>query len=295
MPEAAEKPPEQVQRNLLQGSELTRITSSVLVTLASQVAVLAAVLFYFGWVRAKATYQYFGIDISVLNFSASDYVLHSVDAAFPMLLALILVGLAAAIAHEKLRPQLASDPIIAARIIKGATGTGGALILAGLILAVALTDRNGSLFWGPAVLLAGCSCCAYALTISRRYAGRDGFLPLTAIMAMTVVAFLWTVTAYANYIGVQAAETIRSDLATSADVTVYSTTNLSLNGPGLAVSVVQAPQSEYRFRYSGLRMLVSSGGQYFLLPSAWQQGSGAVIVLPTADAGIRVEFTSSGQ
>ena len=35
----------------------------------------------------------------------------------------------------------------------------------------------------------------------------------------------------------------------------------------------------YRYRYSGLRLLIRSGGKYFLLPGNWTRDAGTVIVL----------------
>ena len=270
-----------------------RITVGVLAGLASQAVILAAVLFYFGWARAKATYGYFGVDISVLNFSASDYILRSVGAAFPLLVAIGLVGLGAMVVHEQLLPGLASDAETAGRLARGAVWTGAGLVAAGLVLALALTGPGGSDFFGPAVLLIGCALAAYGFAMRNRYGSHDGFRFFVAMATMAVVALLWTVTAYANYIGIQVAKEIRSGLPTAAEVTVYSSTDLSLSGPGITVSRIQVPYSEYRFRYSGLRILISSGGQYFLVPSGWRQGHGSVIVLPAASGGnIRVEFTA---
>ena len=47
--------------------DLTQVTGGLLAGLASQVAILTAILVYFGWVRARATYGYFGVDVSTLD------------------------------------------------------------------------------------------------------------------------------------------------------------------------------------------------------------------------------------
>ena len=270
----------------------------MLAGLASQAVILTAVLFYFGWARAKATYGYFGVDISVLDFSASDYVLRSVSAAFPLLVAIGLAGLAAMIIHKRLRPRLARTPD---RLARAATRAGGALIAAGLTLAVALTGPGGSDFPGPAVLLIGCAFIVYGIAIRIRYGSRDEIRDeirdeyrfLVAMTMLAAVALLWTVTAYASYVGIQVAQEIRAGLPAAAEVTVYSAADLSISGPGISPSRINVPDAEYRFRYSGLRILISSGGHYFLMPRGWRPGQGAVIVLPAADSGnIRVEFTA---
>jgi hypothetical protein len=46
-----------------------------------------------------------------------------------------------------------------------------------------------------------------------------------------------------------------------------------------------------RYRYSGLKLVVRSGGKWFLLPASWTPGTrGAALLLPDTDA-LRVEFT----
>ena len=103
--------------------------------------------------------------------------------------------------------------------------------------------------------------------------------------ALVLLLFAWTVTTYANWAGIHQAEQVQSGLPAAAEVIVYSSTNLSLSGPGVTMSTVQAPDSEFRFRYDGLRFLVGSGGNDFLLPERWRPGDGSVIVLPAAGGG----------
>ena len=288
-------PPEETQKQKQQRAAekrgLIAITGGLLAGLASQAAVLTAVLVYFGWVRTNATYGYFGVDVSALSFSVPDYVLRSVDAAFPMLVVIGLIATCAMVGHEQLRPKLDKDPDLVRRVVTWAGWGGVALVLAGLLLALALTGPNGSDIWGPVVLMVGFAATAYAFGLRNSRTPNGGTAYLAAVLGMTLVAFLWTVTAYAGYIGVQKADQVTAELATQADVTVYSTDSLPISGPGITTSQIQVPQSEYHFRYGGLRLLVSSGGQYFLLPSRWRQGDGPVIALPVTDPGILVEFT----
>jgi hypothetical protein len=270
---------------------LASVTSGLLAGIASQAAILTAVLVYFGWVRTNATYNYFGVDVSTLNFSVFDYVLRSVDAAFPMLIAFGLIGACAMVAHAQIQSRLDNEPDLVRRVASRAGWAGLALVLAGFVLALTFTGPNGSDIWGPLILLAGFAATAYALGLrnSRTPSGGAGYL--VVLVGMALVAFLWAVTAYAGYIGVQKAEQVMTGLPRQADVTVYSTDSLLISGPGIFAARVGATQAEYHFRYDGLRLLVSSGGQYFLLPSRWRPGDGPVIVLPVTDPGILVGFS----
>ena len=52
---------------------------------------------------------------------------------------------------------------------------------------------------------------------------------------------------------------------------------------------LDARDSEYRYRYSGLRLLVRSAGKYFAVPDGWTQSTGTAIVLAD-NPGLRFEF-----
>jgi hypothetical protein len=73
-------------------------------------------------------------------------------------------------------------------------------------------------------------------------------------------------------------------------VILYSVQPLGLDGPGVDYTSLPADPSRFRFRYSGLKLLVRSGGKYFLVPAGWSSRSGApTFAIPDGDD-IRVEF-----
>src|SRR5690349_15922216 len=85
--------------------ETSGITSSALLkvlgAVGGQIALLTALLFYFGWARTTAEARYLGFDASALGLSTSDYVLRSADTLFLslFLLAAVLIGVQAAHPH----------------------------------------------------------------------------------------------------------------------------------------------------------------------------------------------------
>jgi len=301
-PPAEEPPAREPQGGEPQGGEpqprgLAAITGGLLAGLAGQAAILTAVLVYFGWVRAYATYHYFGIDLSALDFSVADFVLHSVNVAFPMVAVIALFGVCGAYGHELVRPSF-SDSNRLRLVVNRSAWTGACLAAAGLIVALVL-DMIGQLaFLGLVLLVIGGALGMYAMVISSRYSspkantGTPSYI--IASGALLLLLFMWTVTAYANYAGIQKAEQVQAGLPAAAEVIVYSSTNLSVSGPGVTISTVRAPDSEFHFRYDGLRFLVGSGGNDFLLPERWRPGDGSVIVLPAAGPGILVEFAEPG-
>ena len=73
-------------------------------------------------------------------------------------------------------------------------------------------------------------------------------------------------------------------------VVVYSKERLQIQAPGVRMDDLADADSAYHFRYSGLTLLIYSGGKYFLVPSGWTPSNGVTIILPDGN-GRRVEFT----
>ncbi|MGX1809735.1 hypothetical protein ACWIGI_28775 [Nocardia sp. NPDC055321] len=86
--------------------------SSRLVAIFSEIvaptAFVGALLFYFGWARAFAYYNYFGIHLSVLSFSQQELLMRSVDALYVPLGFVGIVGLVAAWAYTFARHRSVS-------------------------------------------------------------------------------------------------------------------------------------------------------------------------------------------
>jgi len=276
------------------GQPANRSSIGSLINFASQTAVITAILFYFGWARSRATYAYFGVDTSTLNFSVSDYVLRSVDAILPVLIAAGFLAATALFAHNYLRPRLSRDAVFAARLGGIVAAAGWLLAAVGLFLALVIVGTGGSAPPGPALMAIGFVIVVYSLLVSNRYGKKPGTARLAMVAAaLAILALFWAVGAYADWVGVRVARQFQASLPTQPNVTIYSGSALSLGGPGVREATLPSAGT-YHFRYDGLRLLVSSGGDYFLLPARWQPGDGAVIVLPVNPAGlsIRVEFSA---
>lgn len=75
-------------------------------------------------------------------------------------------------------------------------------------------------------------------------------------------------------------------------VTVYSERSLALDAvPSERLAVTET--SRYTHRYFGLRLLLFSGGRYFLLPDTWTRETGIVVVLADTPE-LRVEISPGG-
>src|SRR6266516_2197364 len=78
-----------------------RTTLETITLVIGPTTLLAASLFYFGWILTNARMLYFGIDTSILGFSAQDFILRSVDVFFP-LAASLFFAIALVAGHRKL-------------------------------------------------------------------------------------------------------------------------------------------------------------------------------------------------
>ena len=268
---------------------------------ASQTVVLTAVLFYFGWTRANATFRYFGIDLSLLDFSTSDYLLRSANSAFRPLLLIGLVALVATGAHEWLATIVEIHGgrwrAVARYVPVVALGSGVVLVTLALS-GLAMADLGRSLgMWLPASLAVGCSLLAYAEFGWRRF--RESCADRTPpavrqlrsfiLVGLALMGLFWTISSYAGEIGTQRAQVLASDLLSATKVIIYSRDRLALRGPGMRVDEVRQKNSKYRYRYTGLRLLVRSHDRYVLLPRGWARGGASVYLLRDED-NIRLEF-----
>jgi hypothetical protein len=73
------------------------------------------------------------------------------------------------------------------------------------------------------------------------------------------------------------------EISQQPGVVVYSKDRLNIEGGSIQVHDIGATDSTYRFRYTGLKLLIRSAGKYFLVPADWDEGNRITIVLPESD------------
>jgi len=262
-------------------------------------------LFYFGWVFTNARALYFGIDPSTLGLSTQDYLLRSIDPIFLPLGALLTIALLLLVGHAtvtrwiyrkrhgRLRALEAVTAIAAAgSLVVGMLGVGGRPLL-GIETLVT-----------PLALALGIVCTSYAgyvrrvITRLRRPAEpptpRWISFALAVILAMLLMLSLfWVTHDWATAVGVGRARALERALSSRPGVSVYSKEQLQISAPG--VDETRLPEGDtaaYRFQYDGLKLLIRSGGWYFLLPVEWTRADGSVIVLQEGKD-VRLEFSPS--
>jgi hypothetical protein len=258
-----------------------------------QLGIVTALAFYFGWARTSAFLRYFGLDTSVVSLTTTDYVLRSVGPAYWPLMWLGVLVVAALTLHAQLDRLFQHRPGLRKPVLGCAAAIGAGL------LGVAVTGLSQVWIFPPSVpviplsIASGVALLTYSATFyspqeprSNTLVGKAQFVALSALIAGGI---FWAWGSYAGTQGEEAAREMDDSLAHRADVSVFSARRLGLNGPGIVVDPVGDEDSVYRFRYTGLRLLMRSDTRYFLLPKEWQRGHDSVIVLSDSEE-TRLQF-----
>ncbi|GAA2212509.1 hypothetical protein GCM10009850_079710 [Nonomuraea monospora] len=275
------------------GQDLTRAWA-VLAHVVTPTTFIAAILMYFGAVRANTMYGQLGLDHSLLGLSFQDYVLRSVTLTVEPLIVLLVLALIAPLAHRWVircadRHCTAVKRVIAVLAVLG---------LAGVV--VGLAAMNGRLrlpsYAVPISLGLGVFVLVYGLSLYQRVSERrvvstgDQVLQRVLCVVLLLVLLLWTVSELAQQAGMKAAAAYRSDPGALPSTVVYSARRLHLESPGIEETALPDPGAMYRYRYRGLHLLLHSNQRYFLLPACWASDPWARAIVLPADASLRLEF-----
>jgi hypothetical protein len=268
--------------------------------IAGQTTIIAALLFFFGWGELQTELGYFGINSTVANLSVDDYLLATPDLIIEVLLPLGAIALLSMAAHRRLRNWNPRHPNYLRRGIRIGIGIGALLCAAGLYeyLGPGQPPYSGQFPVAPVLLAAGLDLVVYLAYFAymRRPPGKPGNdrlmrAQVSVVVALNVLLLFWTAALWSDISGVQEAEYVQSHLGNLTGVSVYSQQPLGLDG----VHVTKLPgANQYPYRYTGLRFLLYSSGQYFLLPDSWKPGHDPVFLLRQGGS-IRLEFYGTGR
>lgn len=273
-------------------SAVWRVAGSV----AGQATLAAALLFYFGWARTQAVMGYFGINSAIARLSVNDYILRSLNITIRMLVILGLLALILLSGHRWLSTMLASrqHPTMARLAMLACVVPGFLLCIAGVLGFYNWVVYSTQYPFVPIMFAVGVTLIGYGFHI-RSFAQPNpqphkwSARTQTATLVVLNIAFIfWAVAVYANITGQQAAERLASNLGGQPGVTIYSEESLGFTSP---VKVQQLPghDSRYRYRYSNLKLVLYSTGQYFLVPDGWKRGRDPVFLIDEGNS-IRFEF-----
>jgi hypothetical protein len=214
-----------------------------------------------------------------------------------------VIGVAARIAHHVLFQLMSRTGRRTRRAVDGAIALVGLALL--VVGAVSLHRRADDVFSGrylsPAALGAGTILLEYAAETATRYGlavggwsrvlGSTKTVRRLLLVALALIAAFWATANVAQQHGMDAARAVELSLPVRQQAIVYARERLQISGPGVAMVRLDAKNSQFGFRYNGLRTLAHSGGRWFLLPAGWTHDNGAaVILLPDSAKDVRVDL-----
>jgi hypothetical protein len=267
---------------------------------------ITALAYYFGYRRERAFAGFFGIDVSALNFTTTDYVLRSVDALFVPAVVVLLVAFGAVFVHA-----LAGDLPggINPAPIAAVGGLCALVVGIALLAGEPLANSYGYLqALGPA---AGVSGLLYALAHKRSVSRQALSAAVFVGVGVILVSLFWATSEYADSRGRSEAKRLARDILVNPSVTVFSKEPLNINplGPGGGVQQPVQPGGgcaeiivdklhggAYTRSYSGFTLLIRSGDKYFLTPTpidkntAWDPDNDSVFIIPD-DGNVRIQLT----
>ncbi|MEE2033527.1 hypothetical protein [Rhodococcus chondri] len=274
---------------------------ALITTVASQAALITALLYYFGWVRTRATFDYFGVDVSLLGFSTTDYVLRSLNSALRPLLVAGLVVVAALAARRPLLglvDGLARNRTRRLRIIAVLTIVAVSL---SMVVLNGLSDLDTARYTRGYPLPSAVLGVAASVAVARHLCvpgtdarpaggGQEAHARIWALTLATLAlaGAVWGIALYAHQLGEQRAVQLAGQLRRDAQVLLYSVDRLAIDGPGVVVDTLTQDGSRYAYRYSGLRLLIRSDGRYLFVPAGWRKGVDSVFVID-AEQSVRID------
>lgn len=279
------------------GQDLTRMWS-VLAHIVTPTTFVAALMMYFGSVRANTTYRSLGVDPSMLGLSFQDYVLRSVGTTVEPLVLVLLVALFALPVHALIvryvtRHRRTTRCAVAVLAVLGAGGVlAGVMGLAGWVRPPTKAPVIPILL-ALGVLALGFSTFLHA-TVHPRGTGRGPFahrvVSRTIFVALLILLLLWSVASYARIRGEDEANHLRRYPGLLPGAVVYAPRRLYLEGAGITERVYPDSTAMFRYRYTGLRLLIESNRRYFLLPACWATTPEARAIALPDDESFRLEF-----
>lgn len=261
--------------------------------------VLTGLLLFFGRQHANWLFDYFGVPPSTMGLTAQDYLVRSADGLFQPLAVVMAATLAILWAYRFLRGRL-PDPAWE-RLLRILIPVTIVLGLAGVSMAFAAVFFSGTFAGSYSVPGSSLALGVLSLVCASRLMASRAIRPMPGAMAVAewVSAFVlisvglfWAVADYSASVGIGRALEIEATLPLPPEAVLYSAKSLSLQTPGVRETVCRTPDAAYRYRYTGLKLILQSGGQYFFLPTHWNRGDGSAVVLPRTDS-LQLEFTGT--
>ncbi|MEV8372738.1 hypothetical protein AB0P21_08365 [Kribbella sp. NPDC056861] len=253
--------------------------------IVAPVTLISGLLFYFGYVSARAQYEYFGVDVDTIGLDTQDYVMRSPQPLLVPLLVMTLLAVAGLLLHNAIQPT-----VLAIRRAKiGAV----ALLLLGIVGLIGYPLLRHVPYYAlivPFVIGLAAAALAYLSYFDRKAAGlTPQYVLIGLLAAVTTTCAFWATATTAQYSGRGLAKSDAENLRQFPVVILDTKERLQLRSPGIEETALRTGTGQtFNYRYRGLRLLVVGQNRLFLVPQEWN-ASNTTLVLPL-DGSIRVQF-----
>ncbi|WP_235036146.1 hypothetical protein [Arthrobacter sp. 18067] len=271
-------------------------TLEVLSVIGPPLTVATALLVYFGWARTDAQAKAMGLDVSLFGYTVQDFILRSIQSLFQPLAWLVVIGLL-----WLMLDRAVSRLLEAGRHRKPVRLTATIVMFLGFAYAavmwLAISARPGQIvLYAPFLIAGGLVVGAWGLSVRRRAVEPSGralritprALERSLVFVLVTLLLFWGTSDYAQALGRGAALDYQERSSLLPTAVVYSKERLAVTAPNVREESAGSEAAPL-YRYTGLRLLVVSGGRIFLLNDGWSLARGRVVVLPD-DGSVRVEY-----
>jgi hypothetical protein len=262
-------------------------------------SVLTALLFYFGYVATYARYDYFGLDLAVLDLSTAETLLRGAEVLYVPLAGLLIGGLAALSVHKGVRTARRRARRRGAVVVAILLGVVGAAFFVRGVIGIVAPAVSRHEFPGvtPLAFGAGPPLIGYAIWTFRQPAAgrwrleRGQIGVAVALGAVALLGLFWAANSFASAYGRGVGATVGATIRDDRPAVVLDTKErLYLSLPGVTEAALpEGPEQTFRYRYRGLYLLVEGGGKIYLV-SPEQGGTAGTLAVPFGDD-VRILFT----
>ncbi|ROO86061.1 hypothetical protein EDD29_3622 [Actinocorallia herbida] len=258
---------------------------------------ITTMLIYFGYVATQARFQQFGVNLDLVNLASTDLLFYGSEAVYIGILGLAVIALIP-VGLYLAGKWVISDPRRdrAAFWISLVLCWAGILLLIGALLAIFVPHVRG--IWRgraeiPLALTLSALLLRYALWLWQaraahrphavRTLSKEAFDFCRGILLVLLLAGLfWTANNAAKRFGEMGAESMADNLKGKPRVVLFLQEPIyDLDLPTNVKVLDTGKEMKFRYRYSGLRLLVESDDRLFLAPAAWTPGTNrGILVIP---------------
>lgn len=192
---------------------------SVVGSVVAPATLVTAVLFYFGYVSARAQFEYFGVDVDTLGFSTQEFVMRAPQPLLVPALVMLLGAAALTWGNGVLRRRLEAAPAGSAhRVSTVLTRVGAVLVVLGLTMLLAFPLLGSSPAYPlvtPVLLGAGAGLQALGATWATG-PSRASRTTVVLLVLVVVAAVFWATATLAQWSGTGQAKVLARDLTVVA-------------------------------------------------------------------------------